>query len=143
MKITRVINNNTVATVANKKEIILMGSGIGFQKKPGDMIEVKKIEKVYQIRDRFFQKYEQIFRHIEPGIFKLVEQIQEYAEKELACTLSPQFVFALADHISFAVELRCLLDIFPLHLLLQQMNHQAVYPLFPVVSQNLLVSQNL
>ena len=104
MKITRVINNNTVATVANKKEIILMGSGIGFQKKPGDTVEVKKIEKVYQIRDRFFQKYEQIFRHIEPGIFKLVDQIQEYAEKELACTLSPQFVFALADHISFAVE---------------------------------------
>lgn len=61
MKITRVINNNTLSTVANKKEIILMGSGIGFQKKPGDTVEVKKIEKVYQIRDRFFQKYEQIF----------------------------------------------------------------------------------
>lgn len=104
MKITRVINNNAVATIANKKEIILMGSGIGFQKKTGDMVEVNKIEKVYQIRDRFFQKYEQIFRNTEPVVFKIVEQIQEYAEEELQCTLSPQFVFALADHISYAVE---------------------------------------
>ena len=104
MKITRIINNNTIATIANKKEIILMGSGIGFQKKPGDAVEVNRIEKVYQIRDRFFQKYEQIFRHIEPMVFKLVEQIQKYAEDALQCTLSPQFIFALADHISYAVE---------------------------------------
>ena len=104
MKITRIINNNTSATIANKKEIILMGSGIGFQKKPGDAVEVNRIEKVYQIRDRFFQKYEQIFRHIEPMVFKLVEQIQKYAEDALQCTLSPQFIFALADHISYAVE---------------------------------------
>ena len=104
MKITRIINNNTIATIANKKEIILMGSGIGFQKKPGDAVEVNRIEKVYQIGDRFFQKYEQIFRHIEPMVFKLVEQIQKYAEDTLQCTLSPQFVFALADHISYAVE---------------------------------------
>ena len=104
MKILRIINNNTVVVMSNKREIILMGSGIGFQKKPGDPVEVKRIEKVYQIRDRFFQKYEQIYRHIEPRVFRIVEQIQEDAEKELNCSLSPQFVFALADHIAFAVE---------------------------------------
>lgn len=104
MKILRVINNNTIVVLSNKKEIVLMGAGIGFQKKAGDLVEIKKIEKVYQIRDRFFQKYEQIYRHIEPRIFQVVEKIQEKAEKELNCVLSPQFVFALADHIAFAVE---------------------------------------
>ena len=83
MKITRVINNNTVATVANKKEIILMGSGIGFQKKPGDTVEVKKIEKVYQIRDRFFQKYEQIFRHIEPGVLSWWNRYRNMRKRSL------------------------------------------------------------
>lgn len=61
MKITRVINNNTVVVVSNKKELVLMGAGIGFQKRPGDQVEIKRIEKVFQIRDRFLQKYEQIY----------------------------------------------------------------------------------
>lgn len=104
MKITRVINNNTVATSANNKEIILTGAGIGFQKKPGESVEIEKIEKVYQIRDSFFRKYEQIYKHIEPVCFKAAENIRAYAEKKLEITLSPQFVFSLADHISFAID---------------------------------------
>lgn len=104
MKITKIINNNTVATSANKKEIILMGSGIGFQKKAGDTVDVEKIEKVFQVRDRFVQKYEQIFKHIQPRYFKMAEMIRIRAEKELSCVLSPQFIFALADHIAFAIE---------------------------------------
>lgn len=104
MKIARVINNNTVVVVSGKKELVLMGSGIGFKKRTGDLVEVKKIEKVFQIRDKLFKKYEQIYAHIEPAIFPIVEQIQEYAQKELECVLSPQFVFSLADHIAFAVE---------------------------------------
>lgn len=104
MVITRVINNNTVATSANSKEIILTGAGIGFHKKPGETVDVKKIEKVYQLRDSFFRKYEQIYKHIETVCFKAAESIRVYAEKELEISLSPQFVFSLADHISFAID---------------------------------------
>lgn len=119
MKITRVINNNTVVVVSNKKELVLMGAGIGFQKRPGDQVEIKRIEKVFQIRDRFLQKYEQIYSHIESGIFPIVEQIQKYAQKELECVLSPQFVFALADHIAFAVERQKNKELMP-NLMLQE-----------------------
>lgn len=104
MKITKVINNNTVATTANNKEIILTGAGIGFRKKIGDLIEVERIEKVYQVRDRFFSKYEQIYKHIKPTYFQIAEKIRVQAEKELGCVLTPQFVFALSDHIAYAVE---------------------------------------
>lgn len=104
MKITKVINNNTVATIANKKEVILTGAGIGFHKQAGDTVDVEKIEKVFQMRDRFAQKYEQIWKHVSPQYFKIAEKIRIYAEKELDCTLSQQFVFSLADHIAFAVE---------------------------------------
>lgn len=104
MKITKVINNNTVATIANKKEVILTGAGIGFHMQAGDTVDVEKIEKVFQVRDRFAQRYEQIWKHISPQYFKIAEQIRIYAEEQLRCTLSQQFVFSLADHISFAVE---------------------------------------
>lgn len=104
MKITKVINNNTVATTANNREILMTGAGIGFRKKVGDLVEVDRIEKVYQVRDRFFQKYEQIYKHIKPKYFQIAEKIRVYAENELGCVLTPQFVFSLSDHIAYAVE---------------------------------------
>lgn len=104
MKITKIISNNTVVTVANGREIILTGAGIGFGKKAGDPVDVKRIEKVYQIRDRWFKRYEQIYKHIKPEYFQVAENIRIMAEKELLCALSPQFVFSLADHIAYAIE---------------------------------------
>lgn len=104
MKITKVISNNTIATIANGKEVLLTGSGIGFGKKTGDLIDVNRIEKVYQIRDSLFKRYEQIYKHIKPKYFQAAEQIRVMTEKELLCTLSPQFVFSLADHIAYAIE---------------------------------------
>lgn len=50
MKITRVINNNVVAAVNEQnQELVLMGSGIGFQKKIGDEIDLAKVEKSLRV----------------------------------------------------------------------------------------------
>ncbi len=105
MKVVKVINNNTVSTVLDsKKEVILTGAGIGFKKRPGDSVDMEKVEKVYQRKDRLFARYEQIYRHIPPGYFQMAEEILAYAQKGLGASLSQQTVFALADHIAFAVE---------------------------------------
>ena len=47
MIIEKILNNNVVASIDPKtnKEIILMGSGIGFNKKIGQEVEEKKIQK--------------------------------------------------------------------------------------------------
>lgn len=48
MKIVKIFNNNAVATISkNKEDLILTGSGIGFQKKIGDEVDPGKIEKKY------------------------------------------------------------------------------------------------
>lgn len=105
MKIVKVINNNTVSTVLDsKKEVILTGSGLGFKKRPGDAVDMEKVEKVYQRKDKLFARYEQIHKHIPPGYFQAAEEILTHAQKGLGASLSQQAVFALADHIAFAVE---------------------------------------
>lgn len=104
MRIARIISNNTVVVIVGGRELILTGSGIGFQKKTGQSVDVKRIEKVFQIRDKFIQKYEQIYKHIKPHYFQIAERILLYAEKELNCSLSSQFIFSLADHMAFAIE---------------------------------------
>ena len=53
MKIDKIINNNLIRTFDNNgKEILLMGCGLGFQKKIGDTIDRSKIEKIYAIENK-------------------------------------------------------------------------------------------
>lgn len=52
MKILKVFNNNSVAAISDDLgDIILTGSGIGFQKKAGDLVDQTKIEKTYLFKD--------------------------------------------------------------------------------------------
>ena len=60
MKIAKIFNNNTVATISqDKTEMIVTGPGIRFHKAVGDQIDERKIEKRYLIentqRTRFYQ----------------------------------------------------------------------------------------
>ena len=51
MKIIKRINNNVVLSKEDEVEVILMGKGIGFQTKPGDLIPAERIEKKYYPED--------------------------------------------------------------------------------------------
>lgn len=48
MKIIKIFNNNSIAALSDELgDIILTGSGIGFQKKIGDLVDESHIEKTY------------------------------------------------------------------------------------------------
>lgn len=52
MKIDKVYNNNVVlAKGDNEEEIIVMGRGLGFQKKSGDEIDSTLVEKTFVMQD--------------------------------------------------------------------------------------------
>ena len=53
MIVEKVLNNNVVVSIdpISKKEVILMGSGIAFNKKCGQLIDEKKIEKTFVVDD--------------------------------------------------------------------------------------------
>lgn len=51
MKIKKVLNNNVViAQNTNDEETILMGLGLGYGKKAGEVVEDKKIEKIFALK---------------------------------------------------------------------------------------------
>ena len=53
MKISRVINNNVICVInESNEELVLMGSGIAFQKKKGDEVDESKIEKEFSISNK-------------------------------------------------------------------------------------------
>lgn len=104
MRVIRVYNNNVVATKTDDKEAIVQGSGIGFGKKPGDLIDEKKIEKIYFIKDDQLSKFEELLDDVPIEYFQIAEMIAEKATRDLNVSLDNQILVALADHIYFAVE---------------------------------------
>ena len=65
MKILKVINNNVVSACDDKgKEIVVMGKGLGFGKKNGDILDESKIEKKFSMPDESVSRLEEILKDI-------------------------------------------------------------------------------
>ena len=107
MLVEKVLNNNVVVSIdpKSKKEVILMGSGIAFNKKPGQLIDTKKIEKTFIVDDENLgNKIKKLINQIPEGIFELTDEIITSAIVELNTELDKQIYVSLADHIAFAVK---------------------------------------
>lgn len=105
MKVVRVLNNNIVATITDdKKEAVAQGSGIGFQKKPGDILDRNKIEKLYVFQDEEQAKFLKLLEDTPIECFQVAEEIVKHAEEVLGLQISSKVLISLTDHISFAIE---------------------------------------
>lgn len=105
MKIRKIFNNNAVATISDdKKDIILTGSGIGFQKKIGDIVDESKIEKTYYCQGGEQNPIYKLFLSTPSEYFKISHSIMEKVCTELGIELKDQFIISLTDHLVFAVD---------------------------------------
>lgn len=53
MKIIKVINNNVVSALdKDAEEVVIMGKGIGFHAKPGQIVNEEQIEKTFRLEDK-------------------------------------------------------------------------------------------
>ena len=107
MIVEKVLNNNVVVSIdpKTKKEVILMGSGIAFNKKPGQQIDEKKIEKTFVVDDENLgNKIKKLINQIPEGIFEITDEIITHAIVELNTVLDKQIYVSLADHIAFALK---------------------------------------
>ena len=106
MKITRVINNNVVAAVNEQnQELVLMGSGIGFQKKIGDEIDLAKVEKKFaRFDDKQIRYFQRLAEEIPYEYMHMANEIISYAQISLNKELDENIYIALTDHLNFAIK---------------------------------------
>ncbi|MBS5982211.1 BglG family transcription antiterminator LicT [Clostridium butyricum] len=106
MKIDKVINNNLIrAFDENNKEVLVMGCGLGFQKKIGQLIDKSKIEKIYFLDNKNdSNKLMTLLSEIPLEIIQASNEIISYAKYSLGKKLNDNIYISLTDHISFAVE---------------------------------------
>lgn len=105
MKIIKIFNNNIVAALSKEYgEIIVTGSGIGFQKRAGDVLDENKIEKTYLFHDKFKSRLEQTLAEVPIEYFEMADTIIKKASQELYVEFSDELFIAITDHISFAIK---------------------------------------
>lgn len=105
MRIFRIFNNNIVATITDDRvEAIAQGSGIGFKKRPGDLIDESKIEKLFVFHNEERAKFDKLMEDTPIEYFQIAQEIADKASKELHIQLSNKVLISLTDHIGFSIE---------------------------------------
>ncbi|HSQ88080.1 BglG family transcription antiterminator LicT [Romboutsia sp.] len=107
MIIEKIYNNNVVLVIdaESKKELVLTGCGIGFQKKVGQEVDQSKIEKKFITEnDGLTKKITKIATEVDENIFNASSKIIEYAKQYLGSELDDYIYASLTDHISFVFK---------------------------------------
>lgn len=104
MKAVKVFNNNVIATVMEDgRESVVVGPGIGFGKRPGNLVDESKIEKIYYVQNRLQTRFLQLLEDATAETLQAAEDILSYAMKQ-GMLLNNKVIVSLTDHISFALE---------------------------------------
>lgn len=106
MKIVKILNNNAVIIHnAQGKEQVLMGKGLGFQKKAGDAVDAAAIEKIFSLQQNAWsQRLSELLAEIPLEVVTTTECIIALAKETLSDALHESFAVALLDHIHFALQ---------------------------------------
>ncbi|WP_160723801.1 BglG family transcription antiterminator LicT [Bacillus sp. USDA818B3_A] len=106
MKIAKVINNNVISVIdSHNKELVIMGRGIAFQKRPGDLVDESKIEKTFKLDNKdVSEKFKTLLYDVPMEYMDISERIISYAKEKLGEKLNDSIYVSLTDHINFAIE---------------------------------------
>lgn len=101
MKAVRRINNNVAVCVDSKgTELLAVGRGIGFGKLPKELKLDQIDQTFYNVDKRYIAAMDEISPEIIDFTIRAVAEIMGDLDGEL----TPNVVFMLADHLSFALE---------------------------------------
>ena len=105
MEIARVFNNNLVlARDEAGREVILTGRGLGFQARPGQVVDETRVVRTFVPSDgRDPDHLAQLLSGIPPEHIQLVSDALSEVGLD-AVGKNPALVIAVADHVSFALR---------------------------------------
>lgn len=105
MVIKKKLNNNAAIVLDEQdSEIVVMGNGLTFDKKPGEQIDESKIEKRFVLSNNDIAiRLQEIMLQIPPKYLEVSSKIIEQAKDILNVNLCDSIYVSLTDHIHMAV----------------------------------------
>ncbi|MDE5908114.1 MAG: PRD domain-containing protein [Lachnospiraceae bacterium] len=106
MEVIKIINNNVVSCVdKDGRELVVMGKGIGFGKKPGHSIEENLVEKIFRMDNKdSLERFKELLSNIPLEYVQLSNEIIAFAKSSIGIELNQNVYLTLIDHIHFAIE---------------------------------------
>lgn len=106
LEIIRIYNNNVVVTHdEDGQEMIAIGKGLAFLKKPGEMVDAEKVEKLFTLKDKSVMgRLEQLVKDMPSIYLEISEEIVRMLEEKLDTKLNESIYLTLTDHISLSLE---------------------------------------
>lgn len=105
MKIAHIYNNNVVlAETETGEQLVAVGRGIAFGKKPGATIDPAAIEQrfVAEHSDDTYRAH--LLSETPSDLLALASELEQLATGELGLKVTHSFILPLADHLRYAVE---------------------------------------
>lgn len=104
--VKKIFNNNTLLAEDEKQlEYVLLGRGISFQKKKGDLVDETKIDKIFVLESKeVTQKFVSLINEVPINQLELVSKMIKAAEEKLNISFNNSIYIGLTDHINYAIE---------------------------------------
>lgn len=106
MKVEKIINNNIISSRdTDGSELIIMGCGLGFGKKPGQAVDESRIEKIFKLDNKdSLERFKELIQKLPLEYIQVSDEIISYAKETLEGKLNESVYLTLTDHISFAID---------------------------------------
>lgn len=104
--IKKVLNNNIVQCyeLGKSEECLLLGKGIGFQKKVDDLVNEEIIEKIYFIKNqKNLNRYQSLVSKCDERLVDVVEEVIKMMEERFGSLYDEYLHIALLDHLNFSL----------------------------------------
>lgn len=104
--IEKVINNNIISAYEKSgAEVIVMGRGISFKKKQGEVVPADQISKIFRIKSRTLtEQFKELLANMPLERVRISDEIISHAKDHLKLKLNQSIYVTLTDHINFAIE---------------------------------------
>ncbi len=104
--INKVLNNNVIiADHPDHGEVVLIGKGIGFNRKQNDLLEEITAEKLFVLRNEKEQKnYIKLLPYLEDDLQRVIISAIELIKNKTVGELNEHIHVALTDHLMFTIS---------------------------------------
>ncbi|RCX22497.1 BglG family transcriptional antiterminator [Fontibacillus phaseoli] len=106
LQVAKVLNNNVIiAHHPEHGEVVVIGKGIGFNRKTGDSIPLESVEKMFILTNQHEQEqYKQLVPQVDEQLIEIIGEIIMYITKKTQAKLNEHIHIALTDHLAFAIK---------------------------------------
>lgn len=104
MKLIKALNNSALIVEKDGLEKVVLGKGIGFGLKPGDFVDVNKVDRIFSANSEDKNRLIALIQEIPDQYLEVSEEIIAYARGVLKKEISDTIYISLTDHLYFIFE---------------------------------------